>query len=85
MKSEPREPSTVNLGKYLSTNKQTNKHTPYWEDKLLRPYGATKKLDSVRKNAKNTFCDGNIDAKCQPLAANISWHKYQSNEYLKFK
>ena len=46
-KSEPGEPPGSNnwnncLQASKQASKQTHKHTPYWEDKSLRPYGATK-------------------------------------------
>ena len=49
LKSEPGEPPGVNNWNncpqtYKQASKQASKHTPYWEDKSLRPYGATKNL-----------------------------------------
>ena len=47
MKLEACKPSSVNGSNYLSTNIQAYKQTLQWEDKSLRPYGATKNQNSL--------------------------------------
>ena len=56
---------------YKRTNKQGSKHTPYWEDKSPRPYGATKK-HSLLNGAK----DGLKSVKCEQTLSYTLNHNY---------